>query len=238
MAEDLLPYIGHQIKHYRKARGMTIGDLAQKIHKSKGSVSKYENGQIAIDVGTLFEIATALEISPRYLIDYPAKTSAIPKNSRGPFGDVSTLYLYHARGNAIFKSIIKMSIDIVSNKVEATLFYVVEDLDSPYNCACIYTGEMHRHDTVLCFTLQNAINPVENLLLNFSIPVRNVSTLAGLISGLGASTLAPACFLGILSPVPLAETEELKGRLAFPRDALADAKKRNILTLAAQNDEV
>lgn len=37
-------HIGARIRNYRKARGMTLQQLADKIHKSRASVSKYETG--------------------------------------------------------------------------------------------------------------------------------------------------------------------------------------------------
>lgn len=235
MPDTPLQYIGQQIKHYRKARGLTINDLSLKIHKSKGSISKYENGQIALDVSTLYEIANALEIDLRYLIDYQPQALPRPKIAGSPFGGADTLFLYHTRGNAVFKSIIKTHAQAESGRVEVTLFYIVEDPAIPHNCVCIYAGEMYRYDTVLCYTLQNGINPVEKLLLNFVVPTRHVSTLTGLISGLTFNALTPACFLGILSPTPLAETEELRMKLSFSRETLAEAKKKNILSLGTDD---
>ena len=54
-------HIGGRIRMYRKAREMTLQQLADSIHKSRASVSKYENGEITLDVETLFEIAQRSE---------------------------------------------------------------------------------------------------------------------------------------------------------------------------------
>ncbi len=62
-------HIGGRIRMYRKARGMTLQQLADSIHKSRASVSKYENGEITLDVETLFEIAQVLMVSPSQLMD-------------------------------------------------------------------------------------------------------------------------------------------------------------------------
>lgn len=50
-------HIGGRIRMYRKARELTLQQLADLIHKSRASVSKYENGEITLDVETLSEIA-------------------------------------------------------------------------------------------------------------------------------------------------------------------------------------
>lgn len=56
--------IGAKIKYYRKKRGMKIVELAALLHKTGATVSKYESGQIAMDVVTLYEVAAALGVPP------------------------------------------------------------------------------------------------------------------------------------------------------------------------------
>ena len=43
-------YVGKQIRKYRKAGKMTLQDLADAIHKSRATICKYENGEIAVDI--------------------------------------------------------------------------------------------------------------------------------------------------------------------------------------------
>lgn len=54
--------VGKRIQTFRKARHMTLEDLSGKIYKSKSTISKYEKGEIALDIETLYEIAKALHI--------------------------------------------------------------------------------------------------------------------------------------------------------------------------------
>ena len=236
MADELMQYIGKQIRHYRKARGLTIKELAEKIHKSKGSVSKYESGQITLDIATIFSLAEALQIELNHLVNYQLSYSDIAKNNRNPFKEHNVLYLYHMRSNSVFRSVIHLR--PAAEKTYATLFYRVADLADSQNCKCIYEGEMYCHDTILCFTLQNFLNPVENLLLNFTIPAKYFSSLTGFISGLGANTLVPACFIGVLSSAPLVETEELKQKLKVPKESLVELKKRNIFYCVPERGEL
>ena len=42
--EQVNLYVGAQIRRYRKNRQMTLQQLADRIHKSRASVSKYETG--------------------------------------------------------------------------------------------------------------------------------------------------------------------------------------------------
>ena len=56
-------YVGEQIRRYRKAGNMTLQDLADAIHKSRATICKYENGEISVDVETLYEISQVLQVS-------------------------------------------------------------------------------------------------------------------------------------------------------------------------------
>ena len=56
-------YVGEQIRKYRKAGKMTLQDLADAIHKSRATVCKYENGDISVDIETLYEISQILQVS-------------------------------------------------------------------------------------------------------------------------------------------------------------------------------
>ena len=42
---------------------MTLQDLADAIHKSRATICKYENGEIAVDIETLYEISQVLQVS-------------------------------------------------------------------------------------------------------------------------------------------------------------------------------
>ena len=61
--EQVNLYVGAQIRRYRKNRQMTLQQLADRIHKSRASVSKYETGEVSLDIVTLTEIARVLELS-------------------------------------------------------------------------------------------------------------------------------------------------------------------------------
>ena len=68
--------IGKQIRTFRKKRKMTLEALAAVICKSKSTVSKYENGEIPVDIETLYEIASALQIHVEQLLYCPPRHAA------------------------------------------------------------------------------------------------------------------------------------------------------------------
>ena len=44
---------------FRQSRKMTLDELAPAIHKSRATLSKYERGEISIDIDTLYELSNA-----------------------------------------------------------------------------------------------------------------------------------------------------------------------------------
>ncbi|MBQ8426942.1 MAG: helix-turn-helix domain-containing protein, partial [Clostridia bacterium] len=47
---EISKHTGSRIRNFRKTRGLTLQQLADLIHKSRASISKYENGEITIDI--------------------------------------------------------------------------------------------------------------------------------------------------------------------------------------------
>ena len=90
-------YVGAQVRRYRKACGMTIQQLADQIHKSRATVCKYENGEIVLDVETLYEISQVLQISFSQLTAFHGKTQKPEMESwsgKSPFFEAKRLYFY------------------------------------------------------------------------------------------------------------------------------------------------
>lgn len=59
---------GKAIRTFRKKNKLTVQELADRICKSKATVSKYESGKISLDLDTLFDIAQVLQAPPRAVI--------------------------------------------------------------------------------------------------------------------------------------------------------------------------
>lgn len=62
MEEDLLIQISNKIRQFRKERGMTIQELADKAKVSKGLISQIENSRTIPSLLVLIDIVLALEI--------------------------------------------------------------------------------------------------------------------------------------------------------------------------------
>ncbi len=225
MADIVLKQVGSQIKMFRKIKKLTIEELGKMINKSKSTVSKYESGEIAIDIETLFDIANALNINIINLVDIEVEEK--PQAEKSHFWLNDNLYMYHQSGNKIYLSYIKLRNDDAKKKTIATLYYKAESIDNLNNCECVYQGHMNYYDNILNFNLQNCSYSSESVLMNFFVPIKKVNTLAGLISGLEGASLRPSSYKVILSK-NLLSNEEQKELLQLSKDVIKRLKDEHV----------
>ncbi len=225
MPDELLKYVGKQIKIFRKIKKLTIDELAKSVNKSKSTVSKYESGEISIDIVTLYDIAKALNINIVNLIDYEDEEKT--EDEQIPFWHAGHLYLYHQIGKKIHCSLLKLKKEENKNRTAATLYYKVSDFDNLNNCDCVYNGYMNHHDNILNFNLINCLYDSESVLINFFIPMKKVDTLEGLISGIEGASLRPASYKIVLSKAPLSADEQ-KELLQLSKDVIKRLKNEHV----------
>ena len=54
--------VGERIRIFRKQKKMTLEMLAEKMNKSRATICKYENGNIVMDIETLYDFAEAFQV--------------------------------------------------------------------------------------------------------------------------------------------------------------------------------
>ena len=60
--------VGRNIRKYRMAYNMTLKELAVRLHKSVSTFSKYEKGDISLDISTFLELSKIFKVSPLAII--------------------------------------------------------------------------------------------------------------------------------------------------------------------------
>ena len=181
--------IGNNIRTFRRAKRMTLDTLAEKIHKSKATVGKYEQGAISLDVDTLSEIAVVLGVSPAQLLTNvtPDKSSLDPsKKEEMPdplSGERSYLYWFDGRTNRVVKSLLVCG---SGNENDAALFYSISSFDEPSRCRALYVGQRQMHDFVTNYILANQFNKIEYIFLCTMQSLDSPTYSTGLISGISS----------------------------------------------------
>lgn len=229
-------HIGDRIRMYRKARGLTLQQLADMIHKSRASVSKYENGEITLDVETLCEIARVLMVSPGQLMDIQP---ALPKTAetafhipaKSPFFQAKRLYFYFYDGRY--------------KRLKDGIIYIYERENAPGNYEATlsisavtpagrsseiyYTGKVVYSDMLIRFSFVNQCNALEEDLLYIFNPLEIRDSTVGLLCGISSADLMPCAFKCLVTLTPQEHTENFKQQLLITKKELQKWQKLNML---------
>lgn len=228
-------YVGAQIRRYRKNRQMTLQQLADRIHKSRASVSKYETGEVSLDIVTLTEIARVLEVQPGQLVDLPVQEeegARLPSANSGisPFFQARRLYFYFYDGR--YKRLKDGIIDIRETKeagsYEADLSVSAVN-PSGRSSKLYYTGKVIYSDMLIRFSFVNRYNPLEEDLLYIFNPLELRDSTDGLLCGISSADLMPCAFKCLVTLHPQEHIEEFKKRLLITRRELQQWQKLNML---------
>ncbi|MFI3142320.1 MAG: helix-turn-helix transcriptional regulator [Clostridia bacterium] len=225
--------IGSQIRTIRKNHGMTLADLSKLIHKNVATVSKYEKGEITIDVETLYEIATALNVPIEQLL-YHLPKQQIDNSSGGIpnfFSEVSSFYSYIFDGRN--NSIIRCVFDIVSgNKngsYEIKMYMNIKDYDNYQLCENTYTGYIKHYDAMTYISLTNQDTPMEEASVQILASYLDSDTKWGLFNGFSSRPMMPVAIKMLFSKNRLEEDLELKKQLKISKDDIRMLKLYNML---------
>lgn len=233
-------HVGSRIKLYRKHKRLTLEDFAKMISRSPSTVSKYESGKIVVDVDTLFEIASALNISVNQLIDYstlPRSDSAISQKTAGNFFRQSSLYYMYSWFSGD-KRFYVCALEIIPNSLEkkqddkVILFYDIESAKNYTKSKFIYNGTISYFESHVTMSLENPYNVGDRIFIYAKSPFHVYDVSNGLLLGLSESVRSPVSFKVIFSQTPLREDEALKRNLNISaKDILTETRRLNCLTI-------
>lgn len=230
-------HIGKRIRFYRKNLKMSLEELANAIHKSKSTVSKYEAGNVVVDIDTLFDIAKALRVPTEKLIDYkePSLKEQTPFMERGFFNRPGNYYMYHldSTTNRIIHSVIEIKYsDAEGEGITAVFYNNVADYENLFNCHYYYSGEIAVSDLYTNFAFHNQINLAEKVFIVVVNSLRNENFTSGLVAGISSTYLVPTAFKAIFSHMEMEDDEMIRHALQFTKEDISLIRKNNALLLA------
>lgn len=196
--DSLNAQIGAQVRMYRKMAKISIVEMARTIGKSRATISKYETGAIGMDVSTLFEIASTLNIGVSHLLDIP-KEDKTTEVTQSQLGNIDHFYLYQQSRHKNFCSYIRLGEERANGQIYATFYYQPEDIKNYKKCEGIYHGSMNIRDNFIIFIMQNLYCEAEIAYLSFFIPMKKLSAIPGILTGMDNYSMRPTAIKVILS---------------------------------------
>ena len=229
-------HIGSRIRSFRKAQNLTLQQLADMIHKSRASLSKYENGEITLDVETLYEISQALGVEMNRLTDFQeSKPTPLPTPTAGlnrsPFYQADRLYFYFYDGryNRLKDGIITIhKRDDDNGNHEATLS-ISAVTPTGRSSDIYYSGKVVYSDMLIRFSFVNQYNTLEEDLLYIFNPLELRDFTEGLLCGISSADLMPCAFKCLVTLTAQEPTEELKQHLLITPKELRRWQRLNML---------
>ena len=230
-------HVGSRIKLYRKHKHLTLEEFSKMISRSPSTVSKYESGKIIIDVETLFEVATALNISVNQLMDYtpPHEISTPSQNTTGNFFRQANLFYMYSWFGAE-KRFYVCALEIIRNAFEDNqrdkiiLYYDIESTKNYSKSKFIYNGAISYFESHVTMRMENPYNSGDRIFIYAKSPFHILGTSNGLLLGISESLRSPTSFKVIFSQSALKEDEELKAGLNISsKEVIADIRRTNCL---------
>ena len=230
-------HVSSRIKFYLKVKHMSLETMAKRIHKSKSTLSKYENGHIAVDVETLYEIAEVLDMNINQFVDYtPLHPQARASCCANPLGNQNDFYIYYYDGRT--KKITKTYLllnpnpeNSEANTIPCYCYMDVPSFDKHVLCKYFYTGNMIFNDLVSYITLDNLNNSIEKIYMCFLNPFHHTLDTEGLMMGISYNPITPFTLKFVLSKTPKAESSLTKERIGLQKEELKALKTLNMILL-------
>lgn len=223
--------VGANIKTYRKLQHLTQQELAVRINKSMACISKYEKGDISMDLYTLYEIAEVLNIPPVLLLPKHtggSQSAGQPDTALPPLFQRSPLYLYTWYTNR--PELATSVVMIQRETMEATAYYAVSDLSHYQDCNYLMLGSIVSSESNVQLYFTNPLLKGDFMLVCFRISDLLTGHCQGFFGALNDHYrfCSSKCYL---SDTPVRDLAALREQLAVERETVNFLRKSNVLCL-------
>lgn len=227
--------IGAKIKYFRKNKNFSLQEMADLLCKSKATVSKYENGQITIDIETLYNIAKVLGVHVEQLLySEPMETTAkVLHKVPAFFRALSQFYIYFYDGR--IHEISRCVVDILSqaggNHYKVMMYMNIENYEHYQNCENTYFGFLHHYDSLSKLTLTNRDNPMEQVTITVLASFLDAPSKMGLFTGISSRPMMPVATKVMISKKKQKEDTALVEHLKISKEDIKTMKLYNMFTV-------
>lgn len=218
--------LGRKIKACRKAKGITLTELADTIHRSPASLSKYESGDVNIAIDALVEICTALNVD---IAEFLPATYSDPDNVdtlKYKKHFVDQLYIYWYSGDA--KKVKGALIENSHPSMKSVLYFDTDVKHMEYQSNFIYHGEVTYSDTCIMFYYTNEEPPFDKIFIRMPLLFMKDHPQMGIMSCISMYYQGVTAKI-MVSKRPITFTPELTKELFISPEEIKELKRSNML---------
>jgi len=214
---------------------MTLEELAVAVNKSKATLSKYEKGQIVLDIETLYDIAGVLRVHVDQLLVNSKQESEIVYEEVNPsfFRGLNRFYAYYYDGR--IRKINRSVCDILSraktNQYKLIMYMNCPDLEQYQQCENTYIGYIRHFDALSIMEVVHQTNPMEHGSVQILATFMDSEVKWGLWNGISSRPLMPVALKMLFSKKPLKEDERLIKQLKISKDDIRTMKLYNFFAV-------
>ncbi len=227
--------IGKRIRHFRQNRKMTLQELASVICKSKATLSKYESGEISVDMDTFYNLAEALHVRPEQLLYNKTDMSEVLEHEVNPafFQGLNQFYAYYfdGRNGRLSKSVLDVFSQIGTNKYKIAMYMNYSDYNNYQKAENIYWGYIEHFDALSLIELTHQDTQTEKASIQILASFLDAETKWGLWNGVSSRPLMPVAVKILFSKKPLKEDKDLIQRLKLSKEDIRRMKYYNMFSV-------
>ena len=227
--------IGKRIRAFRKSRHMTLDELARILCKNKSTLSKYETGEIVLDIETIYEISRALGIHVEQLLYCTPERVSIqePEAQSNFFSGLTQFYSYYYDGrvNRIVPAVFDVLLLSEDHRYKIMMYMNFSDFDSYQDCGTACWGYMEHYDAITNITLTSQDSPMEKAYCQVLATYTNTDVKWGLFTGLSASPMMPVAIKMLFSKKRLNQDVTLLQMLKVTKEDIRLMKLYNMMTV-------
>lgn len=232
---DLSVSIGGILRNFRKQRHMTLEELANRVGKQKSTLSKYEKGEIALDVDMLYLLADVLQIQPMQLLPPQAKTYSFQSEFSLPafFRGINQLYAYFYDGRIgkVVPCVLDISLSQENQRYPTLMYMNCADFKNYQNCETTYSGYMEHFDAVTQFQLVNRDTAMERASIQILASYLHSPAKWGLWMGLSSRPIMPTAAKMLFTQEPLPIDSDLKHKLKVSKEDIRLLRLYNMMVV-------
>ena len=223
--EDICREIGARLRALRRDRGYTLTEFAEIVHRSKSTLSKYERGEIAVDVATLDELARALDKSAAELFYAGAPGVSFAEAPEERLEDMQRYYLYMYGAHEGRPWVARNALFL--GEGSAHIYSELPNDEDIYAYRSCYMGVFRKTNSFARVIAVNPLHADDVLMLNYELTLKPAKAFTGFLCTMSIGHWFPLALPVIISSVPIADEAWLKARLAFTARDLRAFKSVN-----------
>ena len=221
---ELYLFIGRTIRTIRKAKHITLSDMAHDLNKSVSTLSKYENGQLFMGINDLLDICRLLSIDVRTLLPGTETEENASDIQRYSKYFISRLYLYYYSGQ---NSKVHSSVILNDNaNFHSLMYFNVKNISDFYNCSYIYDGTVEYSDSNMVYAMKNVAQPFDAVMIRIPTLAPVGKDRVGLMSTISSYYQSLALKV-LVTESPVGDLNSLIPKLKITKDELREISREN-----------